>query len=200
MVEDAPEDLHAERERVGVLPLAAQGAQDGLAAAERVLQRQHPDGDEGGSGQLPADAAIAPEEDLGPARRELLGLGEDGRGALARRRFWRERMQLVRHRTDESHRLGQPHVDLGLGESLFDRGHDRRPELHVDLGVLLGEARDLPLLVADRSGQHVVRDAGRLGHGRIDHDQEIELLSRPAERVRVRVRQDGVRPFDDERP
>ena len=109
-----------------------------------------------------------------------------------------ERGELRRRRRVEAHRLAEADVDLGLGQRVGRRRHDRRPHLHVDLRDAARKDRGLPLLVADRRRQHVVGEPRRLGHRRVDHDQQIELLARLAPARGVRVREDRIRALDDD--
>ena len=129
---------------------------------------------------------------------ELLSGHHVGGSAVRLERMRGQLVQLRRHRSEQVERLGEAHVDLRLRQRLGRRRHERWTHLGVDLRVALREDGELPLLVAARRGQHVVRQLGRLGHGRVDHDQQIELLARFPPALRVRVREERVRALDDD--
>ena len=151
--------------------------------------------------QVRTERAVAPEDEPASRRRAAAACAapQVRRRAVGVERVRGELVELGRRPAEEVHRLGEAHVDLRLGQRLGRRRHDRRPHLRVDLRVALREDGELPLLVAERRRQHVVGELGRLGHRRIDHDEQVELLARLAPALRVRVREERIRALDDER-
>ena len=75
---------------------------------------------------------------------------------------------------DRAQRLAQPGVDLRLAERARQRIEKRAAEVEDVLREVEVEERGLPLLVLRRRGQHVVGEAGGLGHRHVDHDEQVE--------------------------
>ena len=204
VIQDAAEELGRDLEGAPRLPVGPQGAQHARQAEHGVQVTLQPDRGECGARQMGPEDAVGPEEEpfLGDpvGGRQLLRRGEEAHRALWLQRARREIAERRRRRAEDPHRLGEARVDLGLGECLGRTGHHGWPHLDEDLGIALREVRELPLLVADRGGQHVVRRPRRLGHGRLDHDEQLEPLAGLAPARGVRIREEGVRALDDERP
>ena len=125
--------------------------------------------------------------------------GKELAGAVGVERLRGELAEQRGRLAEQTHRLREPRVDLGLRQRLAGSGHDRGAELHEDLRIPLREIRELPLLVTDGCGQHVIGDGRRLGHRRLDHHQQIELLAGLAPAGGVGIREERIGPLDDDR-
>ena len=91
-------------------------------------------------------------------------------------------------------------MDLGLGQRSVGRVEHRPAQVEGVAGELEVEERRLPLLELRGGGQHVVGQAGRLGHGHVDDDERVERLEGLAHAGRVGQRVRRVAALDDHGP
>ena len=117
--------------------------------------------------------------------------GPAGRGLAQRRDV------VVVERPRASH---EPAVDLRFGQRARERVEERPAQVEVVRGELEREERRLPLLELRRGGQHVVGVAGGLGHGDVNHDDELEGVERLAHAGAVGQGVDRVGALDEHRP
>ena len=97
-------------------------------------------------------------------------------------------------------RLDEPGVDLGLGQHALGRRQHRLAQVEHVVREVEVEERRLPLLELRLRRQHVVGQAGGLGHRDVDHDDQLERLERLAHPAAVGERVRRVAALDEHRP
>jgi hypothetical protein len=188
-------------ERVARLGPREARAREGGAAPLRGDLAEGPDAGALGQafGQEVADRAV--EHDRGQpdqarvGARELQELGAEGRAALEP--GGAELLHGLRRHGAE--RLHEPRVELGLGEEAVLRRHQGLPQVEVVVRELEVEEGGLRLLELARHREHVVGEPRGLGHGHVDHDDELERRDRLAHARAVRERMGRVPALDEER-
>ena len=92
-------------------------------------------------------------------------------------------------------------MDLRLGQRALAGSNSGAPQVEGVLGELEGEERALPLLVLRRRRQHVVGEAGGLGHARRRSRPRTRGPRTPRAIARLSARRvHGVAALDDHRP